>query len=742
MSAPAEQPSACILCECNCGILVELEGRRLARVRGDRAHPSSRGYTCEKAHQLDHYQNGRDRVTSPLRRRADGSFEEIDWETAIHEVAARLSAVRDAHGGETIFYYGGGGQGNHLPGAYATATRRALGSRHRSSALAQEKTGEFWVSDRMMGTSTRADFEHCEVALFLGKNPWHSHSLARARVVLKEIAKDPARTLIVVDPRRTETAELADIHLQVRPGGDVWLLAALLAVVVKEELCDAAFLAAHVKGVEPVLAALRSVDVAACAARAGLDEALVRRAARVIGKAASMASFEDLGVQMNRHSTLVSYLHRLLIVLTGNFGKRGAHHAATPLVNFTGGEASRRSPVAGARIVAGLVPCNVIADEILTDHPKRYRAMIVESANPAHSLADSPRFREALAALDTVVVVDVALSETAKLAHYVLPASTQYEKAEASFFNFEFPVNTFQLRPRLLAPPPGPLPEAEIHARLCEALGAVTEADLGPLREAAARGEAAYAAALMERVMTDARLSAQLPVLLYRTLSLPEEKREGAVLLALALRRAMESGASLARAGFGGTPLEAASALFRTMLERPSGVVFAVDSWDDALAQIGTPDQKIEAHLPDLLDELGRALGEAEAPRDAAFPFVLSAGERRAYTANTIIRDPSWRKKDAAGALRMSPDDAAALGVTSGDEVRLSTRRGSAQVAVEVSDAMARGHVSLPNGLGLGGPGASSAGVAPNELTSQDDRDPFVGTPWHKAVPARIERVS
>jgi anaerobic selenocysteine-containing dehydrogenase len=324
----------------------------------------------------------------------------------------------------------------------------------------------------------------------------------------------------------------------------------------------------------------------------------------------------------------------------------------------------------------------------------------------------------------------------------VLPASTQYEKAEASFFNFEFPVNTFQLRPRLLAPPPGPLPEAEIHARLCEALGAVTEADLGPLREAAARGEAAYAAALMERVMTDARLSAQLPVLLYRTLSLPEEKREGAVLLALALRRAMESGASLARAGFGGTPLEAASALFRTMLERPSGVVFAVDSWDDALAQIGTPDQKIEAHLPDLLDELGRALGEAEAPRDAAFPFVLSAGERRAYTANTIIRDPSWRKKDAAGALRMSPDDAAALGVTSGDEVRLSTRRGSAQVAVEVSDAMARGHVSLPNGLGLGGPGASSAGVAPNELTSQDDRDPFVGTPWHKAVPARIERVS
>ena len=217
----AWKQTACILCECNCGLEVELggdDGRHLVKLRGDKAHPSSRGYACEKPHRLDHYQNGADRLTSPLRRRADGTFEPIDWDTAIREVAARLAAVRDTHGGDSIFYYGGGGQGNHLPGAYATATRRALGSRYRSSALAQEKTGEFWVADRMMGSATRADFEHCDVALFLGKNPWHSHSIPRARVTLKEIARDPARTLIVVDPRRTETAELADIHLAVRPG--------------------------------------------------------------------------------------------------------------------------------------------------------------------------------------------------------------------------------------------------------------------------------------------------------------------------------------------------------------------------------------------------------------------------------------------------------------------------------------------------------------------------------------------
>src|SRR5436190_10287846 len=134
ISEPSDwYPTACILCGCNCGIEVQLDDRRFARIRGDKAHPASQGYTCNKALRLDHYQNGADRLTSPLRRRADGTFEAIDWDTAIREVAARLAAVRDSFGGDTIFYYGGGGQGNHLPGAYSGATRRALGSRYRSS---------------------------------------------------------------------------------------------------------------------------------------------------------------------------------------------------------------------------------------------------------------------------------------------------------------------------------------------------------------------------------------------------------------------------------------------------------------------------------------------------------------------------------------------------------------------------------------------------------------------------------
>jgi len=750
-STAAWKPTACILCECNCGLEVQLGGhdmRHLVRIRGDKNHPASRGYTCEKAHRLDHYQHGRDRVTKPLRRRTDGTFEEIDWDTAIREVAARLARVRDTSGGESIFYYGGGGQGNHLPGAYATATRRALGSRYRSSALAQEKTGEFWVSERMLGAYTRGDFEHCEVAFFLGKNPWFSHSVPRARVTLKEIAKDPARKMIVVDPRRTETAKLADMHLQVRPGTDAWLLSALVAILVEEDLLDAPFLSKHAVGLDEVLEAFEAVPVAEYCERCGVPEAQVRQAARLIGRAKSVASFEDLGVQMNRHSTLVSYLHRLLWLLTGNFGKPGTQYVPTPLLAIADGVSKRNSPVVGARIVGGLVPCNVIAEEILTDHDKRYRAMIVEAANPAHSLADSRRMRDALGALDTLVVIDVAMTETARLADYVLPASTQYEKAEATFFNFEFPQNTFHLRAPLMAAPKGPLPEAEIHARLVEELGALDRELVDSLKAAAAKGMDAYAQAFMQQVMSNPTQSGLASALLYRSLgpTLPEGLAEGAVLWGLAVRFTIEHADSLARAGMVGTPAEAANQLFHAIVSQPSGTVFAVDSWQDVIGRVRTPDGKVHLALVDLLQE-ARSLSAGPLERDGQFPFVLAAGERRAFTANTIMRDPAWRRIDADGALRLCPADASALGIASGDLVRVTTKRGSAVTTAEVTDTMQPGHISLPNGTGLESldpqraPGEPSGGTAPNELTCMEDRDPFVGTPWHKYVPARLERV-
>jgi anaerobic selenocysteine-containing dehydrogenase len=747
--------TACILCECNCGIEVELgghDGRRFVRIRGDDAHPASQGYACEKALRLDYYQNGPHRLTKPLRRRADGTFEEIDWDTAIREVAARFAAVRDEHGGESIFYYGGGGQGNHLPGAYGATTRAVLGSRYRSNALAQEKTGEFWVAAKMLGGYARGDFEHAEVAVFLGKNPWFSHSFPRARVTLKAIANDPKRTLVVIDPRRTETADLADVHLQLRPGTDAFLLAALLAVIVQERLVARDWIAAHADGLEDVVPHLESVPVAAYCERCGVDEETVRATARRIARAESVAVYEDLGVQMNRHSTLVSYLHKLLILLTGNFAKKGAAYRPTSLVPLAsggdgGGGASRRTPVTGARVIGGLTPCNAIPEEILTEHPRRFRAMLVEAANPAHSLADGPRMREALEALDLLVVIDVALSETARLADYVLPVASQFEKAEATFFNFEFPHNYFHLRKALLPPPEGLFSEAELHARLVEALGAMPHDAVAALRAAWLEGRSAFRAKFFELLGKEPRLFKVAAVVLYRAIGelLPEGLAEGASIWAVCQMAAQRQATSLARAGFGGDPADAAEQLFDALLASKSAVVFSVDDWEESFARVDTANGRIQLAVPELFDELDGLASEPAPDRQAEFPFVLSAGERRSFTANTIIRNPDWRRKDRAGALRIHPDDATRLGLQDGGRARLSTKRGSAEVAVELSDRMQPGHVSLPNGLGLDFPDESGAsvptGVSPNELTSGEDRDWLAGTPWHKHVPARVEAV-
>jgi anaerobic selenocysteine-containing dehydrogenase len=752
MSSSSWHKTACILCSVNCGLEIQVDGRRLALVHGDKAHPASQGYACEKAQRLDHYQNGRHRLTSPLRRRADGSFEPIDWDTAITEVAERFRAIRDTYGGKTIFYYGGGGQGNHLGGTYAAATRHALGSVFTSNALAQEKTGEFWVDGQLYGRPrchTTPDFEHAEVAVFVGKNPWQSHGFAHARQTLKAIAADPGRALIVIDPRRSETAELADVHLQVRPGTDAFCLAAILAVLVEEDLLEHRFIAEHTRNAESVVDVVRAVPIAEFCARAGVPEADVRRVARRLAQAASVSILEDLGIQQAPHSTLNSYLEKLLYLLTGNFAKRGGMNIHTRMASLGGGSSGgRTSPVGGHRIITGLIPCNAIPDEILTDHPARFRAMLVESTNPAHSLADGRRMREALAALDVVVVIDVAMTETARLAHYVLPAASQFEKWEATFFTLEFPHNVFHLRRPLLAPLPGTLPEPEIHRRLVRALGVLNDDDLAPLHAAATQGRPAYAKAFLAALAERPQLGPLAPVVLYETLgpTLPDGAATAAVLWGLAHGCTQTYPDAVRRAGFEGDEFALGEALFDSILAARSGLVFTVDEYVDTWRRLATDDGRINLGIPDLLRELAALRDEPVPQRDPDFPFVLSAGERRSFTANAIFRNPAWRRKDASGALRINPADAERLGLVDGGRARVTTRRASVDVSVEVSDRLQPGHVSLPNGLGLDYPGDDGtplvAGVAPNEFTASEDRDWLAGTPWHKHVRARVEPVA
>src|SRR5262249_7257215 len=240
---------------------------------------------------------------------------------------------------------------------------------------------------------------------------------------------------------------------------------------------------------------------------------------------------------------------------------------------------------------------------------------------------------------------------------------TQFEKWEATFFNFEFPANYFHLRRPVLPPPTGSdlLPEAEIHARLCEALGAVTPEDLAPLRDAARRGRPAFAAAVMAAVGARPEMAGLAPVVLYRTLgpTLPGGADAAAVLWGVAQQCALRHPDAVRRAGIDAPDAALGDALSDAILASPSGLVWSVDTSEAAWRRVGTRDDKIDLAIPDLLDELEQLAVEPAPAADPAFPFVLSAGERRSFTANTVYRDPAWRKKDAARALRVRPAHAA-----------------------------------------------------------------------------------
>jgi anaerobic selenocysteine-containing dehydrogenase len=302
------------------------------------------------------------------------------------------------------------------------------------------------------------------------------------------------------------------------------------------------------------------------------------------------------------------------------------------------------------------------------------------------------------------------------------------------------------LRHPLLDAPEETLPEPEIHARLVEAVGALQREELAPLRAAADKGRGAYARAFFQALAANPKIGLLAPVVLYRTLgpTLPDGASSAAVLWGACHLFVQANPEAAAGAGFTGDAFTAGERLFEAVLNNPSGVVFSSEDYADSWRRVRHPQGKINLAIPELLAELAQL--PSEPPRHSDFPFILSAGERRSGTANTIYRNPAWRKRESDAGLRVNPSDAARLGLRDGDHARLSTRRGSAEVTVEVSDMMQPGHISLPNGLGVaydaGGGQMQQAGVPPNELTATEDRDFLAGTPWHKHVPARLEAVA
>jgi anaerobic selenocysteine-containing dehydrogenase len=759
MRGMAIEQSACILCSRNCGLRIETEGDRIKSVRGDEAHPVSKGYLCQKAARLTHYQQNADRLEYPLRREPGGEFVRVSWGEALADIAARLRAIRERHGGRAFAFYGGGGQGNHLGGAYSRQLCKAMQSRFVYSALAQEKTGDFWVNGRLFGDQrchTTEDVEHADVVLFIGTNPFQAHGIPNARDTLKDLKKDPGRTVIVIDPRRTETARFADIHLQPRPGTDAFLMAAMLAIIVREGRHDRAFLAGRCTGFAALEAELRAVPVEEFVARADVPLADVERAARAFAGARAACVRIDLGLQQSLHSTLNSYLEKLLFLVTGNLGKRGGnnfHSLLLPILGHTDERLGRHPRTAHHRMfpIGGLYPPNILPAEIEHAGEDRLRALFVDSANPVMTGADTAAYERAFAKLELLVVVDVALSETARLAHYVLPAATQFEKWECTGFNLEFPDNAFHLRHPIFPPRPEALPEPEIYTRLLEEMGEIPRSfpviERIATREPAATRHAAALAAIGAAIAARPRWAPYAASIAYRTLGralrTPRARPDrvspaaAAPLLALALDVARRDPQAVRRAGHQGNQLTLGLSLFEAILDRPEGTLFTRHEMADTWSFLRHADRRIHLEIPEMLAALRQLRDE---PQQTP-PLVLIAGERRSYNANQIFRDPAWRRSDPDGAMRMHPDDARSRGLASGARALCTSDTGAVEVTIEIDDGLRPGVVSLPHGYGMRHGGGPPVGPQLNRLTASAHCDPIARTPFHKHVPVTVRAI-
>jgi anaerobic selenocysteine-containing dehydrogenase len=464
--------------------------------------------------------------------------------------------------------------------------------------------------------------------------------------------------------------------------------------------------------------------------------------------APSMTVRVDVGMQQARNSTLNSYLEKLLFLLTGNFAKPGGNGLHTWLAPMWGhSRPDDRAPVTGQLKIAGLTPPNDLPAHILTDHPERMRALFVDSGNPANSVTNTALVEQALDALELVVTIDVAMTETGRRSHYVLPAANQFEKWENTLFNLEYPHNYFHLRPPLFEPLPGTLPEPEIYTRLLRAMGDLPDEEtLAELRQLAGEDRPAFSTAFRQVLKRDPKFAAVAPSILYETLgrTLADGAAAAAVWWMGAHKCAAELGDAVRRAGIPGEGFELGENLFAAILASPSGLAFTHVEYDETWQLLRHPDKKVRLAVPELLEWLGR-LDPAAAEPDSDYPLMLIGGQRRHYNANQIIRDPRWRKNDPGGALHLHPEDLAAAGAVEGDWMAVVTRIGRIVVRVEADPHLRAGQASLPHGYGQiydTPAGPVTVGPRLNLITDCDDCDPIARTPYHKNVAIRVERAT
>src|SRR5437899_522295 len=475
----------CPLCEATCGLEIEIrDGGAIGRIRGDRDDVFSHGFICPKGSTLKQLHEDPDRVRTPLVRR-NGKLEPATWDEAFAEVERRLTPIVEAHGRDAVAIYLGNPNVHNLAGLiYNRAVVRGLGTRNVYSASTVDQRPKEVSTGLMFGSMLSfvvPDVDRTDYLLMLGANPYASNgSLATApdwpgRL---ERLRERGGRLVVIDPRRTRTAEEADEHLAIRPGADAHLLMAMVHTLFDEGLVDLGAAAGLVNGVDEVRALAADFAPEVVASACGIDAATIRRLARELAAAPTAAVYGRVGASTQEFGALANWLVDVLNTLTGNLDRPGGAMWAKPAAGSgnTRGTPGRgrgvrlgrhASRVRGLPETYGELPVVCLAEEIDTPGEGQVRALFTIAGNPVLSTPNGGRLDAAMAGLDLVVSVDIYVNETSRHAHVVLPPPSPLQRSHYDLAFWQFSLrNVANYSPPVLPLADGDLDEWKILAKL------------------------------------------------------------------------------------------------------------------------------------------------------------------------------------------------------------------------------------------------------------------------------------
>ena len=726
MTTPMDSTIAhriCPVCEACCGLEFRVAGGRIESVRGHEADVFSAGYLCPKGVALKDLHEDPDRLRTPLIKR-DGVFVEAGWDEAFAEIERRLVPLRERHGPDAAAL-AIGNPTVHKMGLmlYLPRLIRALGSRNVFSASTLDQMPKQLSSGLMFGhwlSIAVPDIERCDHLLMLGANPLASNgSLWTVPDFRGKARAMQARggRLVVVDPRRTETAAMADEHLFIRPGGDVFFLLGMVHVLFDEQLVRLGRLSEHVAGVDALQQAVAPFTPQAVATRCGVPAQTIRAQARALAGARRAAVYGRVGTCTQEYGTLASWLIDVLNVLTGHLDEPGgamfpkaavfaANTVGTPGTGRGIVTARHRSRVSGAPEVFGEYPMGCLAEEIETPGEGQVRALITVGSNAVLSAPNGPRLSNALERLDFMVSVDLYLNETTRHADVILPGRSPLEDShyDTAFAQLSFR-NHARYSPAVLPAAAEHPPEWQTLLRLIAILrGDGARADLQRLDDELLADEVRRAAGAQAEAVMRAVSRWQGP-----------ER-----LLDLGLRSGPYGD------GFGANP---EGLTLKKLMAAPAGIDLG-PLQPRVPELLRTPSGKIELAPPMLLQDLQRAEHDLARP----VPEFVIVGRRQVRSNNSWMHNlPILAKGPYRCTVLVHPQDAARLGLGDGAMARIANGDRHIDAQVELSDEMLPGVVSLPHGWGHGMPGTRMAlagerpGVNLNAVLDENLRDPLSG---------------